>query len=171
MAIRPAAIQAMPTDLLTTNQWTLDIDILPGEKKMVSPQFDSLDGIGVAVGTIEKAEGGSGLVYKFSNHAINHKPITISRKRDGTAQDAYLQQYVDTYIRSGAKRNGTMYKYHNGKLIRKIIFVGLGLFDSQHPSYNSTTSDAEEIRIQCTVDYHEEEPIENGHGGEKFVVS
>lgn len=159
MAVKPKAIETVPSDLLTTNQWTLEIDVLAGETKMSSPQFDAVEGLGVSVGTIEKADGGSGLIYKFSNHAINYKPVTIARRRDNTMNDGLFQQYVDVYLRSGVKRNATMFKYHNGVLIRKIVFTGLGLFDSSHPNYNATTSDAEEIRIQCTCDYFEEVPV------------
>lgn len=149
--MKPNTVQA-PNDVLTANNWTFEI---PGSD-LVSPNFNRIDGITRSVETVERPDGGTGLTYKFHGGIVNYGDPTIVRIRDGSEDDKVMSRFVDEFMESGAKVNGTLVKRHHGEIIRKINFVGLQFKEEQLPTMDTASANAMEISYPCTVDYWEE---------------
>lgn len=152
--MKPKIIEAS-SDLMTANQWTFEI---PGSD-LQAPNFNRVDGISRETDTITKTDGGTGLELTFHGGITRYSDLTIVRKRDNTENDDVMSRFVDAFQENGEKVNGSLVKYHNGEIVRKINFVGLSFKGEQFPGMDTESANAMEMTYPCPVDYWYEEKL------------
>lgn len=154
MAYSPVVPSVTQTqnDVFLANGWVMEIT----DASLSSPNFQRLEGLDREVEQVEVADGGTGLIRKFHGGITRYADITLVRIRDGSANDQNMSKFVDTYFLDGKKHNGTFIKYHHGKVVRRISFVGLGAKKETWPSYNSATAAPEEMSYPMSCDYYSE---------------
>lgn len=158
--ITPTQIQA-PRDLLTVNQWVMNIETsgLSGKKL----HFSKVSGPSLEQGVVEHADGGTGLVYKFGDGKTNFGMVTLSRVRMGGRltdnDDSLVHDTVRALLMDQARVNGTLIKKHHGSDIMKITFLEMQFTKITLPDFDVEGSDKYEEQYEAQVTYWEEEAI------------
>ena len=141
-----------PTDLFVVNGWYLE---LPG---LVSPHFETLEGLSKKTGKVEIVDAGTNIKYKFSSQIKDFGAITLTRAKDGTNDDIIMNGLVNASIELGVKYAGQLIKLHHGSEVFRIAFVGM-LFDSNaHPSHNINGEEKYVQTFGASIDEWEEIP-------------
>lgn len=150
----PKTVQA-PQDALTANNWILEIQ----GSSLKSPNFSKLDGLSREVEMITNTDGGSGHTYNFHGGIIKYGNITITRIKDGSSDDEGMKKIVSQFHEDGRKANGTFIKYHHGKIVEKINFLGLCFPKEALASMDNKSANPYETTYEATVDYWEHEKV------------
>jgi len=151
MPISPSPLQP-PNDILTTNAWIMEVS----DMGVTSPNFNKCNGPEFSSGSLTHPDGGTGHVYKFSDHIYNYGPFSIARVRGNTADDLLIFDFINGLIKSGAKKTGTFTKYHHGTIVGKISFTGLLFLKVAKPAFDTESSGKYEETYEGEVDYWEE---------------
>ncbi len=142
-----------PKDILTTNQWTMEID---GQR---IASLSSITGPTRAVGSIPRSDGGTGITYNFTNQKVTFGDVTLTRQRDPKDPwDSKLKDFVDGSMVEGTKYNGQLIKYHFRKPIFRIVFFGMLFKGENYPSLDKGSSGPFVVTYPCSVDFWEELP-------------
>ena len=150
MALR--AVEA-PKDVLTTNQWVIEVDGVP------RATFVSIDGIGRSIGTVTRADGGTGIVYTFTNQLVDYGTLRLTRMYDPEdADDIAIEDFLQNVIEAGTKINGELIKYHFGAPLFKFKFTGMLFAQETHPTLTKQTSGPYNIAYTAKVDFWEKVP-------------
>ena len=112
-----------PNDLIPVYGWVLD---LPG---MSSPQFHKLQGLSKKTGVMTIIDGGTNTAFNFSDGIEENGPVTITRPRNGSADDKAFASFIASAIATGKKINGSMTQRRHGKVVLKILLTGLLMND------------------------------------------
>ena len=120
-----------PNDLIPVNGWLME---LPG---LTSPHFHKLQGLAKKTGQMTVIDGGTNQSFNFSDGIAECGAITISRSRDGSADDKAFAQFINDVIASGKKINGTFVQYRFGKQVLKILFTGLLMNDYKMTDFDT----------------------------------
>jgi len=120
-----------PTDVLVTNGWYLE---LPG---LNSPHFQTLDGIKIASGTVGITDGGSNKTSKFSDQTIEFGNMSLTRPKQGNADDIALNALVTAMITTGLKVDCRAVKVHNKQVAFTIFFEGFRFSSRTLPTFDT----------------------------------
>lgn len=135
-----------PTDQYVANGWYLD---LPG---LVSPHFETLEGLSRKTGTVDIVDAGTNIRFKFSDQIIDFGAITLTRTRDGSSDDTALNALVTASLRNGVKYAGALVYLHHGVEVFRIIFDGLLFNEDNLPSFDINSGEKFRTTYQATVD-------------------
>jgi len=146
------AIQA-PQDYMTVNQWLLEIEGVP------FATFSNVSGLQRSVGTLTRADGGTGLVYTFPNNQQTFNDLTFTRQRDpDDPTDPEIKSFVDAAIASGTKFAGVLTKFHQGEMQFRVRFTGLLFHTESMPAFDKNSGAGFDQSYSASVDYWEEVP-------------
>lgn len=119
-----------PTDLFVTNGWYFE---LPG---LVSPHFETLEGLQKTSQNVEIVDAGTNRKYKFPGQIMDFGEMTMTRTFQGTPDDKALEAMVDAMIKTGLKVNGTLVKLHHGQEVFRVLLEGFRFAGKTWPSFD-----------------------------------
>jgi hypothetical protein len=134
-----------PTTVFMANGWYFD---MPG---LVTPRFQTLEGINRKTGTTDIVDGGDNIKYQFSDQIQEFGQITLARTRDGSVDDYTMDLLVTASLREGATYSGTLYKLNWRKRVFSIGFVGLMFIEDAHPTLETGSSEQYSQRFTAIV--------------------
>lgn len=134
-----------PKGLHVVNGWYLE---LPG---LVSPQFETLEGLSIKTGIVEIVDGGSNVKYKFNDQIVDFGQITLTRTSDGSSDDLVMHNLVLASIRQGITYPGALVKLNNGIEMYRIIFDGLGFKENNYPNLDINSGEKHRISYMATI--------------------
>ncbi|MBX4215641.1 hypothetical protein KW797_01690 [Candidatus Parcubacteria bacterium] len=149
-----AGDQPVQRDVLPVNGWLMELDPSSGIK-MRAPHFTNLSGLNKKTGTMEVVDGGTNVKLFFSDGILEHAPITMTRARDGSPDDAAFEGGVQKVYETGQKVAGTFTQYRFGKAVLEIRFRGLLLNDYNLSDFDTAGSDKSEQSYTAQVDFWE----------------
>lgn len=135
-----------PTDLYVTNGWYLE---LPG---LVSPHFETLEGVQQTANSVEIVDAGSNRKYKFGTQIIDHGEMTLTRTLQGTPDDVVLDATVAAMIQLGLKVNVVAIKLHHLVEAFRLIFEGFRITGVTYPSFDVNGEEKFMMSYACTCD-------------------
>lgn len=135
-----------PSDLLTANNFWMEV---PG---LVSPHFESVDGLGIEQGSVTIVDGGSNLTYKFPDNIINFTDLTLTRTDDGSSDDAALEALYQQCTQQGFKFDCTLVKYHKGQEAYRLTLMGFRFTNMRYPALATESRDKHQKTFEATVD-------------------
>lgn len=141
------AFPQKPNDLYVVNGWYLE---LPG---LVSPHFETLDGLQKVTGTVDIVDAGTNIKYKFPSQIIDYGDLTLTRTMKGDADDKALQALVNECIENGLKVSGVLVKLHHTKEVFRLAFVGFRFVGMTYPSWDVNGEEKFLVSYTATVDY------------------
>ncbi len=140
-----------PIEALTTNQWLLEIAGTP------FASFSQVAGLVLNTATVQRTDGGTGLVYTFPAQNVNYGNLTFTRQRDpGDPTDPLIDAFVDAAIDEGTKVDGEIAKLHFRDVLFRFRLVGLLFFQRSEPTLNKGTNNLYEVGYTASVDFWEE---------------
>jgi len=143
------AVEA-PRDVLVTNQWVLEVD---GVQRAT---FVAISGIGRSIETVARGDGGTGIIYTFSNQLVNYGTLQLTRMVDpADGNDLSIDSFMNSVIATGKKLNGELVKYHFGKPLFRIQFTGMLFTQESHPALSKQASGPYEMGYIAKVDFWE----------------
>ncbi len=146
------AIQA-PQDYLTVNQWLLEIEGVP------FASFSTISGLQRNVGTNQRADGGTGLMYTFPNQQKNFPDLTLTRQRDpDDPNDEQIAAFVTAAIENGTKFAGVITKFHQGEEQFRIRLTGLLFHTESMPTFDKNSGAGFDVNYTAAIDFWEEVP-------------
>lgn len=135
-----------PQALYVSNGWYLEI---PG---LISPHFETLEGLSKKTGTVDIVDAGTNIKYKFNSQIIDFGEITLTRTLDGSSDDIVFKQLVDSSIDLGIKYVGVLVKMHFGREVYRIAFEGLAFKEYNFPTFDVNAEEKQTISVPATVD-------------------
>lgn len=135
-----------PTDLYVVNGWWLE---MPG---LVSPHFETLEGIQRTANKVEIVDAGTNKKYKFGTQIIDYGELTLTRTMQGTADDEALENIVRMMIQGGLKLPVSAVKTHNGEVVFRILFTGFNIHSETHPTMDVNAEEKYLITYAATCD-------------------
>jgi hypothetical protein len=136
-----------PTDLLVTNGWYLEG--LPG---LVSPHFETLEGIQVVSNSVEIVDAGTNKKHRFSSQILDYGTMTLTRTLQGNLQDSILQGLAETMIRFGAKYNVRGIKLHHQAPAFIVLFQGFRISAVNFPTWDVNAEEKHLVTYAATAD-------------------
>lgn len=136
-----------PKDLLVTNGWWLEI------QGLVSPHFQTVEGLALNTGTVDIVDAGSQIKYKFSGQVLDSQELTLTRTLDGSADDATLDAIFDRCVRDGYKFNCSIVKTHNGIEVFRYSIVGFRFATKSLPTLDVNAEEKYTLTYTATNDY------------------
>lgn len=136
-----------PTDLYVTNGWYMEI---PG---LLSPHFETLDGLGIESSTVQLVDAGTNVEYKFPSQIIRYPELTLARTLQGTTDDAALETIVQQCIEEGFKFDCQLIKLHNQVEAFRLAMVGFRFQNVTYPTFDVNGEDKFLINYTATVDF------------------
>jgi hypothetical protein len=124
------------TDAMTANGWYLE---LPG---VIAPHFETLDGL--KAGSVESftiVDGGSNKKVYFSGQAVDFGEFTLTRTRQGTADDKTIFNLVEACMKQGLKFNARVVKLHHGVEAFSIFLENFRFTSKNYPTLDVNSSD------------------------------
>jgi hypothetical protein len=137
-----------PKTLYVNNGWWMEIPTL------VSPHFQTLEGVGIGTGTVDIVDAGSQIKYKFSSQVLDANEMTLTRTLDGSSDDATMNALFDRCVRDGYKFNCSFVKTHNGAEVFRYSFVGFRFVTKSDPTLDVNGEDKYLMSYTATCDYH-----------------
>lgn len=135
-----------PTDLLVTNGWYLEI------AGLVSPHFETLDGLGITSNSVELVDAGTNKKHKFPTQILDFGELTLTRTAQNNADDATLAQITDDCIRRGLKFDCAVVKLHNQEEVFRILLRGFRITAYTFPTFDVGGEEKFTYNYTCTVD-------------------
>jgi len=134
-----------PTSLYVTNGWYLEI---PG---LVSPHFETMEGVTKEGGTVSIIDGGRNREYKFSDQIMKIGDVTLTRTKQGTSDDIVLNNLVERMILNGISLNIRAVKMHNGVEVFSIFMEGFRFKSKALPTWDVNASEKYTETYTATV--------------------
>lgn len=135
-----------PQDLYVTNGWYME---LPG---LVSPHFETLEGVQKVSQSVELVDAGTNRKYKFPGQILDFGEMTLTRTRQGTADDQTLFALVEAMIQQGVKLNAIAVKLHHQVEVFRILFEGFRITGRTLPSFDVNAEEKFLESYTCTCD-------------------
>jgi hypothetical protein len=136
-----------PNDLYVVNGWWLEAPTL------VSPHFQTFDGLGINTNTVDVVDAGTNIKYKFSGQIMDAQEMTLTRTLDGSSDDAALDALFDQCIREGFKFPCNIVKLHHRVEIFRIALVGFRFVNKTMPSFDVNSEEKFLVSYTATCDY------------------
>lgn len=121
---------------------------LPG---LVSPHFETLEGLSLKTGIVDIVDAGTNIKYKFNDQIIDFGQITLSRTADGSSDDAAFEQLVQAGIRTGVTYVGALVKLHFGVEVYRIFMNGIGFKEFNWPTFDVNSGEKLRQSVVATV--------------------
>lgn len=135
-----------PTDLYVVNGWYLE---LPG---LVSPHFETLEGISRQTNTVSIVDAGSNRKYNFSGQISDFGQMQLTRTTQGTVDDSSLAVLVRSMIELGIKVPCVAVKKHNSREVYRILFTGFRFTSEVRPTLDVNSEEKHMISYGATCD-------------------
>jgi hypothetical protein len=135
-----------PTDLFVVNGWYLE---LPG---LVSPHFETLEGIQKNANKVELVDAGTNRKYKFGTQILDFGELTLTRTLQGSVDDDTIGILVDTMIETGVKVPCTAVKKHKGQVVFMVVFDGFNIHGFQHATWDVNGEEKLIVTYNATCD-------------------
>lgn len=135
-----------PTDLFVVNGWYMEI---PG---LVSPHFETLEGVQKASNKVEIVDAGTNKKYKFGTQIIDFGEMTLTRTYQGTVDDVSLEAIVELMITQGLKLPIVAIKMHNKREVFRIQFLGFNIQTSTLPTFDVNGEEKFIVTYTATCD-------------------
>jgi hypothetical protein len=136
-----------PTDLFVTNGWYLDG--LPG---LVSPHFETLEGIQLVSNSVEIVDAGTNIKHRFSSQILDYGTMTITRTLQGTPDDAVIATLVENMIRLGIKFSVNAIKFHHQVEAFRLLMEGFRVSAVNYPTWDVNAEEKHIISYTATCD-------------------
>jgi hypothetical protein len=137
-----------PSDLLVANGFWIE---MPG---LVSPHFETLDGLGIESSDVMIVDAGTNIEYKFPTQIARYTELSLTRTLDGSSDDAALEELVQKCIHEGLKFDGTVVKTHWGKEAFRLQLVGFRFKTLTEPSLDVNGEEKYQQSLTGTIDYY-----------------
>lgn len=134
-----------PTDLYTSNHWTLEI---PG---LVSPHFHKVEGIEQKSGEVSIVDGSTNIKHKFSSQLKEYNDIVITRAMDGSVDDQTMKVLVQQCMNIGFTFDAMLVKMHNGQEVFRILILGARIKNYAHPSLDTSAEERYDLKYTLSV--------------------
>jgi hypothetical protein len=134
-----------PFNVYTNNNWYFEI---PG---LVSPQFHTLEGIGVESSEVFVVDAVTNIKHKFSSFIKDYSDISLTRALDGSIDDANMRQLQSFGLDNGIRVDGNLVKMHAGVEVFRIMFFGMRLKGIGHPTLDTNGADRYDIKYTFSV--------------------
>lgn len=135
-----------PTDLYVTNGWYME---LPG---LISPHFETLEGVGRNSSTVSLVDAGTNKRYKFGTQIIDCGDMTLTRTLQGTPDDYVMDATVFAMINQGLKVNSVAIKLHHLVEVFRLIFEGFRIVSEGFPNFDVNGEDKFTMTYSATCD-------------------
>jgi len=135
-----------PTDLYVTNGWYLE---LPG---VVSPHFETLEGVSKNSNTVAIVDSGTNRRYKFGTQIIDYGDMILTRTLQGTPDDVTLDATTEAMIQLGLKVNAVAIKLHHLTEVFRLVFEGFRIVSVSYPSFDVNGEEKFLMQYACTCD-------------------
>lgn len=136
-----------PTDLYVTNGWYFEG--IPG---LVSPHFETLEGVQKMSNSVEIVDAGSNRKYKFPTQILDFGDMTLTRTLQGTPDDAILEATAEAMIQQGVKINCYAVKLHHLVEVFRIAFEGFRIVSMNYPNFDVNGEEKFLVSFACTCD-------------------
>jgi len=137
-----------PSDLFVANGWWLEI---PG---LVSPHFETLDGLGIESADVMIVDAGTNVEFKFPTQIARYTELSLTRTLDGSSDDAVLEDIVQRCIHQGYKFDATVVKTHWSQEIFRLALVGMRFKTIAEPSLDVNGEEKYTMNLTATIDYY-----------------
>lgn len=134
-----------PGDLYTNNHFYLEI---PG---LISPQFHTVEGIGIESGEVSIVDGYTNILHKFSSQLKKAKDVTLTRSKDGSADDAALKVLSKKCLDEGFRFDAQLVKRHNGNEVFRIILLGCRIKMVDYPTHQTDAEERYDMKFVLSV--------------------
>lgn len=134
-----------PTNLFTANNWYFEL------QGLVSPHFQTLEGISLTSGEISVVDGATNIRHKFSNQLKDFGDIILTRGYDGSVDDDFMRALQAVSMNSCQRFDGNLVKLHCGKEVFRILFLGMRIKSVEHPSLGTSSEEAYNVKYTCSV--------------------
>jgi hypothetical protein len=141
-----------PTNLYTNNSWYFEI------QGLISPHFHTLSGIKKSRGEVMIVDGVTGLEYKFSSQIKKFSDITLVRAYDGSVDDTFMRSLTELSLNGCFKFDGNLVKLHCGREVFRILFLGMGMNDTEHPQLRTDAEEKYDMQYKFSVTEWQEIP-------------
>lgn len=135
-----------PTDLYVVNGWYLEI------QGLVSPHFETLEGVGKSSNKVEIVDAGTNKKFKFGTQIIDFGELSLTRTYQGTADDISLERLVDRMITTGLKLDVSAVKLHNKVEVFRILLSGFNFQSSKYPTFDVNGEEKFSVSYMATCD-------------------
>ena len=136
-----------PTDLYVTNGWYLDM-----AGYLVSPHFETLEGIQRVSNKVEIVDAGTNKKYKFGTQIQDFGQMTLTRTYQGTIDDVSLEALVLLMITEGLKLPVTAHKLHHKQEAFRIQFDGFNIQSTTFPTWDVNAEEKFMVSYVATCD-------------------
>ena len=140
-------IPQRPTDLFVTNGWYLE-----GFPGLISPHFETLEGVQKTSNSVELVDAGSNRKYKFPTQIIDFGEMTLTRTLQGNTDDTILELGAEAMIQQGVKINCFAVKLHHLAEVFRIAFEGFRIVSMTYPSFDVNGEEKFLVSYACTCD-------------------
>lgn len=134
-----------PNDLFTSNHFYLEI---PG---LVSPQFHTVEGIGVESGEVTLVDGYTNIQHKFSSQLKKAKDVTLTRSKDGSVDDLALKALTKKCLDEGFRFDCHLVKRHNGNEVFRILLLGCRIKTVDYPTHQTDAEERYDMKYMLSV--------------------
>ncbi len=137
-----------PTDLYVVNGWS--IEGIPG---LVSPHFETLEGLSKSTQSVNIVDAGTNRRYKFPGQIMEFGDMSITRTLQGTTDDAVLENLVEVMMQTGLKLPACQaVKRHHGVIVFTVLFEGFRFTSKAHPAMDTGSEEKYRINYGATCD-------------------
>lgn len=119
-----------PKDLYVQNGWYLEF---PG---LISPHFETLEGLGRTSNTVQIVDGGTNKIHKFGTQIIDFTDMTLTRSFQGTPEDKLLYGIADDMILRGLRLPVMAVKLHHQQEVFRILFQDFKFNAQNFPNFD-----------------------------------
>lgn len=140
-------IPTKPLDLFVTNGWYLE-----GVPGLISPHFETLDGVQKSSNSVDIVDAGSNRKYKFGTQIIDFGDMTLTRTLQGNATDTALELLAEAMIQQGIKINCFAVKLHHLTEVFRIAFEGFRIVSMNYPNFDLGGEEKFLVTFACTCD-------------------
>lgn len=122
---------------------------MPG---LVSPHFETLEGVQKTGGSVEIVDAGTNRKYKFASQITDYGEMTITRTYQGTLDDRTIEALAAECIERGLKIPVVAVKTHNQREVFRIIFEGFRITAVQMPTFDVNSEEKFTVSYTATCD-------------------
>lgn len=145
-----------PQDLYVTNGWYLEIPAFGNFSGLISPHFQTLEGLGIDSSTVDIVDAGTNIKYKFPTQILDFTEITLTRTLDGSNDDGALDGLVQLCLRVGLKLPSvSIVKMHNLTEVFRIQCQGFRFLSEKYPTMDINGEDKFLMSYRATIDQYQ----------------
>lgn len=121
---------------------------MPG---LVSPRFETVDGLGISQEDVMIVDAGTNVNTKFSGQVTDFTELTLTRTEDGSADDGALDGILASCL-AGAKFNVQLVMTHFSVEVYRVMLEGFRFKSKSYPTLDINGSEKLTVNWTATVD-------------------